>query len=487
MRRSIGKVSRVWGILLICLTLAYPAYSGSLLPVIVSLTPASGQVGHTITIMGSGLSSATAVAYSGHTAAFTVINDNYITATVPVGAVTGKVTVTTPDGEATSETDFTVYELSSLSVKVDPGVGYLGSLSGISVNYSLDGPQPYTGQSILNDSGESTVNGIQPGSYAFSLFGSHWLNRIVKDVTVDGVGGVNTSLTNGDADGGNSINLFDFVVLDTKWGTADRMADLNGDGQVNLFDYTMVDRTFGALGDIGPQPVTKLNPTDGAAMVWVPAGSFLMGTNATGMANEKPLRSVAIDGFWIYKNEVTVAQYRQFCTATGHGIPTKPVWGWVDDYPIVYVGKADAAAYCAWAGGALPTEAQWEKAARGTDGRVFPWGNTWDASKCANSFVTALISPEPVGSFADGASPYGCMDMAGNVDEWVSDGWDATYYQSAPNINPPGAVNGDYGVIRGGAWDDANNDNYLRSYLRMSLSIGYDRNSHVGFRCMKAE
>ena len=117
------------------------------------------------------------------------------------------------------------------------------------LNYSLVGVQTYTGALALNNSGKATITGLRPGVYTLTISGGHWLRRIVAGINVDGVNGVNTNLTNGDADMGNSINLFDFVVLDSKFGSSDAMADLNGDGAVNLFDYVIIDLNFGALGD----------------------------------------------------------------------------------------------------------------------------------------------------------------------------------------------------------------------------------------------
>lgn len=193
---------------------------------------------------------------------------------------------------------------------------------------------------------------------------------------------------------------------------------------------------------------TAVNPKDGAAMVWVPAGEFLMGSN-DGASDEKPQRTVYLDGYWMYKYEVTVAQYRKFCHETGRKMPEAPDWGWKDDHPIVNVSWNDGKAYADWAGARLPSEAEWEKAARGTDGRMYPWGNKWDASKC---MTTPLTSIRPVGSYDSGASPYGCMDMEGNAWEWCADWYDGGYYKIAPSRNPKGPSGGRYRVLRGGSY-----------------------------------
>ncbi len=164
-------------------------------------------------------------------------------------------------------------------------------------------------------------------------------------------------------------------------------------------------------------PKTKISPKDGAEMIFIPAGDFLMGQNKS---------RVNVAGFWMYKTEVTVAQYRKFCGAAGRAMPAVPAWGWHDDHPIVNVNWNDAKAYCDWAGVKLPTAEQWEKAARGTDGRVYPWGNTFDTSRmrCSTNILEDAVSTAPVGSYPTGASPYGCLDMAGNAYEWCEDKYD---------------------------------------------------------------
>ena len=177
-----------------------------------------------------------------------------------------------------------------------------------------------------------------------------------------------------------------------------------------------------------PGVITRSNPKDGAVMVYVPAGEFLMGsTDGKVNDNERPQHKVYLTGYWMYKCPVTVAQYRKYCHATGRQMPEQPVWS-QDDHPIVNVNWHDAADYAHWAGVALPTEAQWEKAARGTDGRVYPWGNDWDSAKCVN----ATGGTKPVGSCSAGASPYGALDMAGNVWQWCADWYAADYYRKAP-------------------------------------------------------
>jgi formylglycine-generating enzyme required for sulfatase activity len=186
-------------------------------------------------------------------------------------------------------------------------------------------------------------------------------------------------------------------------------------------------------------------------MIPIPAGEFIMGSD-DGNYDEKPAHTVYLDSYEVGKYPVTVAQYRKFCEATGRepqrwcGLAS----GWKDNHPVAEVTWDDAAAYCKWAGGRLPTEAEWEKAARGTDGRKYPWGNTWDKTKCANSELGS--GSAPVGSYPAGASPYGCMHMAGNVFEWCADRYDDSYYKACPSRNPEGPSSGICRVRRGGSW-----------------------------------
>jgi len=235
-----------------------------------------------------------------------------------------------------------------------------------------------------------------------------------------------------------------------------------------------------------PTPeMTFTNPIDGAVMIYVQKGEFLMGSDKSkdSMAsdNELPQRKVYLDGYWIYKHEVTVAQYRKFCNETGRQMPSAPSWGW-DNHPIVNVTWNDAVAYCNWAGVQLPTEAQWEKAARGTDGRIWPWGNQWDASKC-NSYNNTGPTKQatPVGNYPQDASPYGVMDMAGNVCEWCADWYDKNYYASASNRNPQGPSSGTYRVLRGGSYGN-NVVPRVRAAYRYRLGPDYS-SFNWGFRC----
>ena len=231
-----------------------------------------------------------------------------------------------------------------------------------------------------------------------------------------------------------------------------------------------------AIGD------TIINPTDGASLLWVPAGEFLMGSN-DGYPDEAPQRSVTLDGYWSYTTPVTAAQYHRFCKAAVRQMPEPSSWGWEDDHPVVSVSWNDARAYCEWAGVALPTEAQWEKAARGTDGRAYPWGNEWDPAMCANAVGRTMGGTTPVGRYPDGASPYGCLDVAGNVWEWCADWFAKAHYPQSPERNPTGPSSGVSRVLRGGSWSFDNSH-----YFRCAYRNHYDpdnRYSDFGFRAAR--
>jgi formylglycine-generating enzyme required for sulfatase activity len=201
-----------------------------------------------------------------------------------------------------------------------------------------------------------------------------------------------------------------------------------------------------------------------------------------------------MEGFWIYKNVVTVKRYRQFCQATGRKMPEAPSFdknyyatnAGKDDYPVVNVSWEDAVAYGKWAFGDdeihLPTEAEWEKAARGPNGYLYPWGNTWNRDKCANSVGNSPRSGiARAGTYQENG--YGLYNMAGNVWQWCSDWYDKDYYRSAPSSDPPGPSSspGAGRVRRGGSWNNVN-PNIFRCANRAQDSPT-SRSGNLGFRC----
>jgi formylglycine-generating enzyme required for sulfatase activity len=245
------------------------------------------------------------------------------------------------------------------------------------------------------------------------------------------------------------------------------------------------------LATPGPTPQTQVRQADGAAMLYVPEGRFTMGSSdgdEWAWQEEKPQHEVYLDAFWIDRMEVTNGQYDE-CMQSA--ICTQPRY-WKDNtsnqhgQPVVGVDWEQGRAYCEWAGARLPTEAEWEKAARGTDGRRYPWGNK-DAS-CQYAVMDDGGSgcgqgwcPWTVGSKPSGASPYGALDMAGNVWEWVADWYASDYYAQSPARNPQGPESGTRRVIRGGSWYSVPSLGVLRTTERHYYStIGWDQ---IGFRC----
>jgi formylglycine-generating enzyme required for sulfatase activity len=236
---------------------------------------------------------------------------------------------------------------------------------------------------------------------------------------------------------------------------------------------------------------------DGAPMVLIPAGPFTMGSN-DGLPSERPEHQVTLDAYAIDQYEVSMQLYRNFLVEAKHDAP--PTWDdeaaeTVGDRPAIGMGWTDAAAYCAWAGKRLPTEAEWEKAARGTDGRRYPWGHmqpfvdianynrgVWVSEAITLAGVTGGVEGMSVrhGLKEGGRSPYGLHHMAGNAAEWVADWYDRGYYSKSPEKNPTGPASGEKRVVRGGSWAD------LPVALRVSARVSAEpdfQDRTIGFRC----
>ena len=262
-------------------------------------------------------------------------------------------------------------------------------------------------------------------------------------------------------------------------------------------------------------------------MALIPSGEFTMGSpdGSDGFPDERPERRVHLSEFFVDRFEVTNQAYAAFVLATGHRSPAnanqaatlwtndRPVPG-IEHHPVVNVSWEDAETYCRWAGKRLPTEAEWEKAARGTDGRPYPWGNTWDFTMANSASYWAQRTIEfnsgadwdafwvkgegarlakengiqgevltmPVDSFPQARSPYGLFGMAGNAAEWVQDWYDPNYYKHAPLTDPPGPTRGAIKAMRGGSWlkPAASLRTTDRDWGTMD-----SRPSGAGFRCAK--
>jgi len=271
-------------------------------------------------------------------------------------------------------------------------------------------------------------------------------------------------------------------------GSAARALPADKDAEVELPAQTLCVKVTDPQR-LAAETRTAKNPKDGAEMVWIPAGHSRMGSpDGEGNPDESPQRRVYLDGYWIYRHPVTVARYRAFCEATGRAMPALPGDSAGDDHPIFNINWHDARAYAEWAGASLPTEAQWEKAARGTDGRTYPWGNTWDPDRCVSPENTRAVQrygTRPVGSHPAGASPYGVMDMAGQIWEWVADWYAADAYRTMPEVNPTGPERGRLKVLRGGSlnWDEWHSRSAYRN-LNPPDAAGWVQ---AGFRCVKGQ
>ena len=235
----------------------------------------------------------------------------------------------------------------------------------------------------------------------------------------------------------------------------------------------------------GNSPYVGRSPADASIEaplpkeVLIPAGPFLMG-DSQGDENNL-IHRVYLDEYWIDTFEVTNSQYREFLSATGRSEPkyfSDSNYN-QDNQPVVGVSWSDASSYCSWGKKRLPTEAEWEKAARGENSQVFPWGDTFLASR-ANTKESKNRQPVGVGNYTHGVSPFNLHDLAGNVWEWCDDWYNKEYYENSPSRNPGGPATGKDRVVRGGGWNTLHVNMAFRRGIKPNKSF-----ESLGFRCAR--
>jgi len=245
--------------------------------------------------------------------------------------------------------------------------------------------------------------------------------------------------------------------------------------------YGCAPRPVPKTSAVSALPAVWINPRDGSEMVLIPAGRFRMGS-ATGSPYERPSHEVTLGDYYIGRHEVTNDQFARFLLESKagrlgeYGLWRERAGPGRGRHPVVRVNwRDDVSAYCKWAGVRLPSEAEWEKAARGNDGRRFPWGDHFQASRC-NGAPGGREDTAPVGSYPAGASPYGLLDMSGNVWEWCETSWDA--YPDNDLDNPEFGLE-EFRIVRGGSWTDTPTN--LRTSAR-HWKLSFNGNTTTGFR-----
>lgn len=234
-----------------------------------------------------------------------------------------------------------------------------------------------------------------------------------------------------------------------------------------------------------------INKKDNSILVKISGGEFEMGD---GLDVDCPKHRIFLDDFYIGIYTITNQQYKMFVDETGHRLPDIADRGyplWRDgsfpqqyaNHPVICVSWEDAIAYCNWAGLTLPTEAQWEKATRGLQSHIYPWGNEWNSKNCLNYMNKGAEHTCRVNDFPQGSTSYGLFNTAGNVLEWCYDYYKEDYYNSSPYKNPTGPKNGVYRIARGGSWGSNMHD--CRSANRSDFDLASIRTNFRGFRTGK--
>lgn len=283
--------------------------------------------------------------------------------------------------------------------------------------------------------------------------------------------------TNGNNTGTASTRVGESLLAPLMQGRpVDVAADLDLQEAVEAHRNRLARLGFGELAD---ETLARRNPVDGALALWIPAGAFERGCRR-GPVDERPASAVQVSGFYMDIHPITAAQMQEFARQTGQvltvGMPQDPT------QPAVGLSWEDAQAYCRWSGKRLPSEAEWEKAARGNDGRAYPWGETFEEGRAA-LLGQGYAGAAPVGSFPAGASPYGMQDMAGNVWEWVADWYAPDAYARLRGPDPQGVESGEQRVVRGGSW--VCHPRLLRCAARYRYAP-QTRSRFIGFRAVSS-